>query len=1027
VSSESVKERWLRTEACEARYSQAGDPAALREALGIMDELLQEASPDAVRFRQLTRTKVGGLRMRLYRACGDLADLDRARDLFQETVDRAEGTEEEPAGYLNNLGVCLRECYESRGDAADLRRSLEVLERALRSASADFPKISELLGNLGVTRRDLHKVEGDPFHLMEAVRLLEEAVAKSPAGSPDLPVHLTNLGLARLDLYDRMGARAALGAALQALEKSVAMTPPGSPQAAIRRNNLGMALGRSYARTGDLQELAAAAEHFGAAVLGLPKNAPARPRYLDNFGTAAIELSQRTGDRTLIDFAIRSYLEALKTAPEESPEMPRLLSGAAQGLSRKHEVTGDPRALEHAISLFREALRRSSPEAPERSRLLANLAACLEWRFASTRASGDLDEAVHLQREGLALLSAHSPDRPRHLHNLAVSLQQRFQLGGGPEEREEAVALFRSTSTEGLETYPEVALGSARAWGDWASQLGDWRQAAEAYGCARRAIDRLLEAQLVRPARESWLRDAQTLPSREAFARLQIGDLAGGVLALEEGSARLLAESLNRQGAALRALAVSRPGLLSAYREVVEKVSAIERGWVLEARRPSDLELAARLRAARAEMAAVVSEIRQVAGFEGLLAAPTLARVRQAVEPSEADVPQALVYLAASPAGALALIVTSEGLDGLELRLTGKELARLFEGRGGEGGGYLDGLLGLDPEERRRWLDEGLAWALPVLGERVIGPVASRLRRLGIERVALLPAGLLALLPLHSAGTPPLVETWAVSYAPNAASLAAARAELRVRHTGVPRLVGVGNPLPHPQPLEGARSELEAVSSLFEPEGRWPLYEEAATRSALLERLPCGSHLHFACHGRFDASAPLASRLELAGGETLTLEELLRGPVRLEGVRLAVLSACQTAVRDMRSLPDELIGLPAGFLEAGVPGVVGTLWPVDDIATTLLMVRFYLLLLRGDPDAGSGPLAPAQALRRAQLWLRDLTAGGLANQLAPPAELADLLGPAVSIGIETLCMLREDPEEKLFTPRDWGAFVFFGA
>lgn len=1022
-----MKERWLRAEACEARYFQAGDPAALREALGILDGLLEEASPDAVRFRQLTRTKMGSLRMQLYRACGDLADLDRARDLFQETVDRAEGTEGEPTGYLNNLGVCLRQCYESRGDTADLRRSLEVLERALRSASADFPGIAGLLGNLGVTRKDLHQVEGDPFHLGEAVRLLEEAVARSPADSPDLPVHLTNLGLARLDLYDRTGARATLDAALQALEKSVAMTPSVSPQTAIRRSNLGMALGRRYARTGDLQELAAAVEHFGAAVLGIPENAPARPRYLDNLGTAAIELSKRTGDRGLIGFAIRSFLEALETAPEESPEIPRFLSGAALGLTRQYEVTGDPRALEHAISLFQEALRRSPPDAPERSRLLANLAACLEWHFASTRDSGDLDEAVRLQREGLALLPAHSPNLPWHFHNLAVSLQQRFQLGGRPEDREEALALFRRTATDGLETYPEVALGSARAWGDWASQRGDWRQASEAYGCARRAIDRLLEAQLVRPARESWLSDAQALPSREAFARLQIGDLAGGVLALEEGSARLLAESLNRQGAALRSLEVSRPDILSAYREAVEKVSAIERGWILEARRPSDPELAAQLRAARAEMATVVAEIRQLAGFEGLLSAPTLARVRQAVEPSEADAPQALVYLAASPAGALALIVTSEGLDGLELRLTGEELAGLFEGRERGRGGYLDGLLGLDPEERRRLLDEGLARILPVLGERVIGPVASRLHRLGIERVALVPAGLLALLPLHAAGTPPLVETWAVSYAPNAASLSAARSERRVRHTGVPRLVGVGNPLPHPQPLEGARSELEAVSSLFEPERRWPLYEEAATRSALLERLPLGSHLHFACHGRFDASAPLASRLELAGGETLTLEDLLRGPVRLEGVRLAVLSACQTAVRDLRSLPDELIGLPAGFLEAGVPGVVGTLWPVDDVAATLLVVRFYLLLLRGDPDAGSGPLAPAEALRRAQLWLRDLTAGELARQLDPLAELAGLLGPATATGIETLCMLREDPEEKLFTPRDWGAFVFLGS
>jgi hypothetical protein len=58
------------------------------------------------------------------------------------------------------------------------------------------------------------------------------------------------------------------------------------------------------------------------------------------------------------------------------------------------------------------------------------------------------------------------------------------------------------------------------------------------------------------------------------------------------------------------------------------------------------------------------------------------------------------------------------------------------------------------------------------------------------------------------------------------------------------------------QPLEGARTELEAVASFFDEEKRSLLYEKAVTRTALLEHLPHGTHLHFACHGRFDADAP---------------------------------------------------------------------------------------------------------------------------------------------------------------------------
>ena len=60
-------------------------------------------------------------------------------------------------------------------------------------------------------------------------------------------------------------------------------------------------------------------------------------------------------------------------------------------------------------------------------------------------------------------------------------------------------------------------------------------------------------------------------------------------------------------------------------------------------------------------------------------------------------------------------------------------------------------------------------------------------------------------------------------------------------------------------------------------------------------------------------------------------------------------------------LADECIGLPAGFLDAGAPTVIGSLWAVDDLSTALLMEEFYREILNGVP--------PAQALRTAQRWL----------------------------------------------------------
>src|SRR4029450_6026842 len=68
------------------------------------------------------------------------------------------------------------------------------------------------------------------------------------------------------------------------------------------------------------------------------------------------------------------------------------------------------------------------------------------------------------------------------------------------------------------------------------------------------------------------------------------------------------------------------------------------------------------------------------------------------------------------------------------------------------------------------------------------------------------------------------------------------------------------------------------------------------------------------------------------------------------GADLVVLSGCQTALgKDVNG--EGLIGLTRGFMYAGAPRVVASLWRVDDRATAELMKRFY----QGMLGEGSGP------------------------------------------------------------------------
>lgn len=63
----------------------------------------------------------------------------------------------------------------------------------------------------------------------------------------------------------------------------------------------------------------------------------------------------------------------------------------------------------------------------------------------------------------------------------------------------------------------------------------------------------------------------------------------------------------------------------------------------------------------------------------------------------------------------------------------------------------------------------------------------------------------------------------------------------------------------------------------------------------------------------------------------------------LHNIDLIVLSACQTGLGNLSD--DGVYGLQRGLKNAGVKGVILSLWSVDDEATSLLMQRFYAHLL----------------------------------------------------------------------------------
>jgi hypothetical protein len=129
---------------------------------------------------------------------------------------------------------------------------------------------------------------------------------------------------------------------------------------------------------------------------------------------------------------------------------------------------------------------------------------------------------------------------------LADSLAARSTFVDGSGDTDRAQAAYRAAITAGLERLPEQAIGSADSWGSWATSRESFREAAEAYGYGQQAMEQLFRTQLTRTHKEQWLRDAQGLPVRAAYARAQSGDKPRAVEDLERGRAQLLSEALQR-------------------------------------------------------------------------------------------------------------------------------------------------------------------------------------------------------------------------------------------------------------------------------------------------------------------------------------------------------------------------------------------------------------------------------------------------------------------------------------------------
>jgi CHAT domain-containing protein len=605
--------------------------------------------------------------------------------------------------------------------------------------------------------------------------------------------------------------------------------------------------------------------------------------------------------------------------------------------------------------------------------------------------------ARKLAADGLAQLEPDDPLYPKLLHVTAMALRL---AGDRPDEARgidsRAARLDRDAWLLSLDPAPQEAALFAREWADWAWSQELWEEAANAYDGAELALARVVLRETPEPSdRLDLLADFAADAPRGAYAYARINRVREAAVLLERAGSLL--SRAGEQARAMEQLAASgHADLRDRLRAAASDVSAAR------AEAPPDtygLRSPAQL-AAQARVDAAVREIRALPGWAAFMTGGGWDDIRRAAT-------TALAYLAATSKGTVMLVVQPGG-ESISVGCLDPTLEQI-------GAGVNDFVVqeyGDEPSDSRAALMEALEW----LGAHLMIGV---LKAVDDRPVVLLPAGFLAFLPLHAAmlrlpGPDPsstrihfLFHPRQVSYADSARSLSACRD--RADRAALSSALVVNNPLPLPpdlDPLPLADFECAAIGRHFTVA---ELKGTAATDEAILDALPDAGIAHFSCHGTVAGELRYSSVLQVAGRRYFTAQHLA-GLTDLRA-RLVVLSACRTGAP--ATGVSQVVSLPNSFITAGANAVISTFWRAEEMATLLLVTKFYDLW-----QGGSG-ISPAEALGTAQAWLIGATAAEL-RSYAPEGALEAMSG-------RTPLSDAPDQARPYADPWFWALFVLTGA
>lgn len=637
--------------------------------------------------------------------------------------------------------------------------------------------------------------------------------------------------------------------------------------------------------------------------------------------------------------AIGLYEQALTVYSREA--MPVEWASTIQNLASAHHSIREHRAehQEKAIQLYSQALEVFTRDTMplEWATTTVNLAGVYWDRIQGERAENQ-ECAIELCNQALTAMTRDLI--PMHWVMATMNLANLYEArihGKKVQNQERAIQLYEQAlavyTKEGMPA--EHRLIQIRLGNLFLDQM-DWVRAAAAYQAAFEAHEIVYEVATTAQARLDEQGYVLGVSGRLAYALAaqKNPNLQHAVTVLERGRARSLAEALHLDQSLPEVINAADKVALKAARARIKELEAEGRLREGPAEPEAYVSLAQRLGKARTEMRQLVERIRSYA--------PQFLPAGDFKEIVDAAHQARLIYLAATLAGGIALSISAEAAtvaikpiflpdltENLLRQKVSSHLAAVQAWHLPLGNGELR-------QDALTALDESLKW----VWDAVMKDVASQLSPQHVT--VLIPSGLLGFLPLHAAWTEDTstptgrryaLDVGQIAYTPSARVLTSAVNRNSVLSDSI---LAIHEPRPtKASSLPNSIYEVQAALSYFDPARKTLLQHQEATRAKVMRACHEHSVLHFSCHGYANLLKPPESGLLMAHDEWLKVQDFLG--MQLRAVQLAVLSACETGLPGAE-LPDEMIGLAAGLLQAGVAGVVGSMWSVSDASTMILLI-----------------------------------------------------------------------------------------